>query len=271
MGILYQILRIFRIFLTRQRVFILSKLIWQMMAKSRKNQLTYRPLKGGRYDRRGSTIWLWLLTGMFVGILGAAIIYMMLMGSSTANKFKQVAHTHAAAPTAIVPPSKSTSHPEPVKQQPEIVKQPQKKATSQQFEFYNILPKIEAPNTAPKTASKPATHPAANTASTNAKATASPQLLPKIELNAKKDLNSKTKLAAAQYLVQVGLFRKSNQADELKANLALQGFSPTIQKITAQDGAWFRVTVGPYSSESLAQKQKSRLEKYRIHAVLVLQ
>lgn len=75
-----------------------------------------------------------------------------------------------------------------------------------------------------------------------------------------------------QYIVQAGLFQKINEADALKARLTLQGFQPRLQKIRTQQGNdWFRVTLGPFLTESQAVQQKTRLEDHKIQGILILQ
>lgn len=78
--------------------------------------------------------------------------------------------------------------------------------------------------------------------------------------------------SAQRYIVQAGLFQKINEADALKARLTLQGFQPRLQKIQTQQGnTWFRVTLGPFLSESQALQQKKRLEDQKINGILILQ
>jgi cell division protein FtsN len=84
--------------------------------------------------------------------------------------------------------------------------------------------------------------------------------------------NSNANVSAARYIVQAGIFQELNLADTLKAKLTLQGFSTRIQKVQTQEGhTWFRVTLGPFASESSAQQQKKRLEDQQIQGILILQ
>ena len=62
-----------------------------------------------------------------------------------------------------------------------------------------------------------------------------------------------------------------DQAEELKSRLVLQGFRPHIQKVRVQEDIWFRVTLGPFSTETMALKQKKQLEKHQIRGILFLQ
>lgn len=84
--------------------------------------------------------------------------------------------------------------------------------------------------------------------------------------------NSIMQGSAAQYILQAGIFQELTLADELKAKLTLQGFNTRIQKVQTQEGqTWFRVTLGPFASESNALQQKKRLENQKIHGILILQ
>ncbi len=51
------------------------------------------------------------------------------------------------------------------------------------------------------------------------------------------------------YMLQAGSYRKKNDADQLKAKLALWGHASQIQKVTIQGrGDFYRVRLGPYFS-----------------------
>lgn len=79
-------------------------------------------------------------------------------------------------------------------------------------------------------------------------------------------------LAAAQFIIQVGVYRELKKADVMKNRLVAQGFAPHIQKVQTQNRpGWFRVTLGPFPSEKIAQQHKKRLEKQKIRGILILQ
>ncbi len=60
------------------------------------------------------------------------------------------------------------------------------------------------------------------------------------------------------YLLQTGSFRAEKDAERQKANIAFQGLRAEIQKTTAQNGVWYRVQVGPFTSRS---KMNSAIDK----------
>ena len=62
------------------------------------------------------------------------------------------------------------------------------------------------------------------------------------------------------YFLQVGAFQTENEADNMKAKLALQGFEAEVQTATIPDkGIWHRVRVGPLKDLNQINKTKSDL------------
>lgn len=62
------------------------------------------------------------------------------------------------------------------------------------------------------------------------------------------------------YFLQVGAFQTENEADNMKAKLALQGFEAVVQTATIPDkGVWHRVRVGPLKDLDQINKAKGDL------------
>lgn len=62
------------------------------------------------------------------------------------------------------------------------------------------------------------------------------------------------------YFLQVGAFQTEEEADNMKAKLALQGFEALVQTATIPDkGVWHRVRVGPLKDLDQINKTKSDL------------
>jgi len=62
------------------------------------------------------------------------------------------------------------------------------------------------------------------------------------------------------YYLQVGAFQTGEEADNMKAKLALQGFEAVVQTATIPDkGVWHRVRVGPLKNLDEINKAKSDL------------
>lgn len=79
--------------------------------------------------------------------------------------------------------------------------------------------------------------------------------------------SSKPKL---QYILQAGSFKKFEEADKLKARLALQGIEANIQKVKINDtDTWHRVRIGPLNNISLLNKTRRRLRSLGIASIVV--
>lgn len=69
--------------------------------------------------------------------------------------------------------------------------------------------------------------------------------------------------------LQAGSFTKPNDADNLKANLALMGIEASVQQVMVQDKTFYRVRLGPYNRIEEVNKVRSELAKAGIDASLV--
>lgn len=66
-------------------------------------------------------------------------------------------------------------------------------------------------------------------------------------------------------LIQCGSFRKKEQAQELKANIAFQGLEAQVRLSQGTSGVWYRVILGPYDSKRLAEKHRHTLQRAKIN------
>ena len=72
------------------------------------------------------------------------------------------------------------------------------------------------------------------------------------------------------YYLQVGAFQTGEEADNMKAKLALQGFEAVVQTATTADKAiWHRVRVGPLNNLDQINKTKTDLLKNGFKADLI--
>ncbi|HET9113380.1 MAG TPA: SPOR domain-containing protein [Burkholderiales bacterium] len=75
--------------------------------------------------------------------------------------------------------------------------------------------------------------------------------------------------AAEQFYLQAGAFPNAEDADNLKARLALMGYESDIQTVDIPDkGIWHRVRLGPYKAEDL-KKIQANLAQNNINTTLV--
>ena len=111
------------------------------------------------------------------------------------------------------------------------------------FDFYKILPEIEVK-------------------------------VPEAELTAPAPIASEsgatTTNQATAYILQVGSYQKFDEADQAKAQLALQGIQATIQRVLIKGSdVWFRVHVGPYKTLPEVQHTRARLAQLGVTAIVL--
>jgi len=75
-----------------------------------------------------------------------------------------------------------------------------------------------------------------------------------------------------QYILQAGSFRDKQQADRLKAGLALLGIESTIEAVRINNsGLWHRVRVGPFTNLHEIDRVRSRMRENNVNPILLTQ
>jgi cell division protein FtsN len=72
-----------------------------------------------------------------------------------------------------------------------------------------------------------------------------------------------------RYWVQAGSFRRYQDADRRKAELALLGFNSGIQAVNIDGQTWHRVRIGPLADSAQAEQTRRRLTENGIGALAV--
>lgn len=122
-----------------------------------------------------------------------------------------------------------------------VVKKPASKADHKSvqkphFDFYNLLPEMEV-------------------------------FIPEQELAAERESPSAEK---ATYFLQAGSFRRFEDADRLRAQLALLSIESKIQRVTVNDQqTWHRVRIGPFHSTRKMDKVRGRLHEQSIDPIVI--
>ena len=125
----------------------------------------------------------------------------------------------------------------------EVANAASKRATSTDpvrasFEFYTVLPDVERVVSAEETTLQ--TQPSKESVKQSVK-------------NQSSD---------SYYMLQVGSYSKQSIAEKMKANLAITGFEPVIQRVNIQgQGQLFRVQVGPFTAMAPLEIANSKLEQ----------
>lgn len=75
--------------------------------------------------------------------------------------------------------------------------------------------------------------------------------------------------ADGPYLLQVGSFRSADDAESLRAQLALLGMSARIQTVTVDNNTWHRVRVGPFADARATDEARRRLQANGLESMVL--
>ncbi len=120
---------------------------------------------------------------------------------------------------------------------------PEEPEPRRRFDFYTLLPELEVviPDEEEERAAKQTPRPARPTPQT----------------------------AGGGYILQAGSFRKLNEADSMKAKLAILGVEANIQTVKVNRDTWHRVRIGPYNDLAQLQRIRDRLSRNSVDTLLM--
>ncbi len=95
------------------------------------------------------------------------------------------------------------------------------------------------------------------------------EVIPDYEIKTRGREEKVGKRKSSNYVVQAGSFRHFNEADKLRATLALMGIESKIEKATVGSAVWNRVKIGPYSQSTKVSKIKKQLKQNGIDTVII--
>ena len=78
------------------------------------------------------------------------------------------------------------------------------------------------------------------------------------------NVRSITHTTKAKYILQAGSFRNYDDANTLKASLALLGVMSSIQSVNIKNESWHRVRIGPFNSTENLHDAQSTLKQNNI-------
>lgn len=214
------------------------------MARRSKNQAR-------RSGSQGMPGWVWLLIGLLLGAFAFGVVFLRDKWSIPANLLPQ--------------PNPQAQAPAP-KDDDAVVAEPVEKPKPK-YDFYTLLPekevvipdaeldaqaRAEARNAKPKPAAT-TTAPAASTTNTTASTSpANPPAQPVAD--------------NARFLIQAGAFRGSEEAESLKARIALTGEIARVEPASINGTTVYRVRMGPYPNASALAAAKQTLASHGITA-----
>ena len=207
------------------------------MAKKRKRTSKRRRTTKKQQNYPG---WLWMLFGLAIGLSVAFAIYVK---DNEAPRLRP-----EALPSAIDDNGENTSPaasaggpsgPNPVAAEGPPTAAPAEEKESR-FTFYDLLPNAEfvVPEKAPTTTAETAQQPEAV-------------------------------VEPGTYVLQAGSFSTNADADRRRAELALQGISSNIQRVTVNDREYHRVVIGPTDDLDELNLLRSRLRAAKIDVLRI--
>lgn len=184
-----------------------------------------------RRKRQPPPGWLWLLAGLVIGLFVAFLIYL-----------QQRPHLPPAATAPDTKREQALTAPQTGREARDVRKtapSPLPPPPKPRFDFYTILPEAE-------------------------------MVVPEQEITGKPREGVRQVEAPGTYLLQAGSFRTLQQADQLKAKLALLGLQADIQTVTINNSeTWHRVRVGPFNDLNALNTARVRLKENQLDAILL--
>lgn len=71
------------------------------------------------------------------------------------------------------------------------------------------------------------------------------------------------------YLLQVGAFRSQEDADQMRARMAILGFESKVSEIEREGAMLYRVRIGPYAAIEELNKVKARVSENGIESMVI--
>ena len=183
--------------------------------------------RGTHKQKKPMPGFVWLLIGLTIGLFVALIVYLDKQPASDVS-FNEAVQKEL----------------DKLRKTEVIVKQREQKKPAHpdsepKFNFYTILPELEV-------------------------------LIPDTELKVEGDdqgTDNTTTTNGKRYILQAGSFKNRQDADRLKASLALLGMEASIQSVSIDRAQWHRVRVGPFSTTRALHKSLNQLQNNGINAM----
>lgn len=137
-----------------------------------------------------------------------------------------------APPAARVPEKRTTTRP--VTSPAAKLAQP----SDPQFDFYEMLPKFEV-------------------------------VIPEQNESAPAQPRGTPMQKAGVYMLQAGSFRNDDDAERVRALIALQGVQSKIQRVAIDRDTWYRVRIGPITDLAKLEATRSKLRQAQIDALVI--
>ncbi len=187
-------------------------------------------------------------------ITGLCVVIVMYLLDTIPDLDRLETQPNSPPPALIEEPAES----EP--EQPEKASEPEQ-STGPKFDFYTILPEMEV--SVPEWEASPPPLPSESPAEPETEAEAAAEAEPE-------DSPPAPPVEDDRYILQIGSFRQPDEADRVKAKLALLGLNTEIQRVVIDGGdVWHRVRAGPYQNAEALNQARQRLIDNNIDFMLL--
>ena len=185
-----------------------------------------------RRRRRGPPPWAWAAVGLLVGLFVALLVFLQLGPAPSVERTVKL----ETPPEPATRPAAKQPAPAPAESSEKQPSSPPKP----RFDFYNLLPEMEV-------------------------------IVPEQDVQGATTSEGVRQVEQpGTYLLQAGSFRTREQADQLRARLALLGVETDVQTVTVDNKqTWHRVRVGPFHNLRDLNTARSLLKKNGIDAILI--
>ncbi len=214
-----------------------------------------RDLKGRNMSHKKPMSGLvWMFSGLAIGLFAAFLVYL------DKQPAEEISFTEAVKQELEKARTKNKITAETKKERPKGVAgatskdKTIEKTEKPKFEFYTILSELEVFIPDPEIETK--------TEKKQIKATAKRA----VTHSTGKD-KTRPKSKQKNYLLQAGSFKNKQDAERLKASLALLGVQSSIQSININKDNWHRVRIGPFSNPDRLHETLATLKQNNIRAM----
>jgi cell division protein FtsN len=125
----------------------------------------------------------------------------------------------------------------PAEAEPASAREAAADAQPDQYDFYDMLPNFEV-------------------------------VVPEKEVVVQRDAPEAARKEGA-YVLQAGSYRKLEDADRVRAQVALQGIESNVQRVAIDADTWHRVRIGPISDPAELNRVRSRLKEAEVDFLIV--
>jgi len=94
-------------------------------------------------------------------------------------------------------------------------------------------------------------------------------VVPEKEKDIRPDVHAAPETRPGTYVLQAGSYKNFNDADRIRAQLALQGIESKVQKVSVDTDTWHRIRIGPISNLDELNRMRQKLRKSDIDVLVI--